>query len=58
MIEIFKSMIDKISFLLKNERSNYLLNFKNNKSKVFNYLQKNFIKFMMKFIINYALTQM
>ena len=53
-----KAMIDKISFLLKNERINYLLNFESDKSKNFNHLPNNFVKFMTKFIVNYVLTQM
>ena len=53
MIKNFKS-----TFLLKNEQNNYLFNFENDKNRVFNHLQNNFIKFMTKFIINYVLTQM
>ena len=56
MIKDFKVVVDKISLLLRNERNNCLLNFENNKNKVFNYLQINFVKFMTKFIIIYVLT--
>ena len=33
MIKNFKVVVDKINLLLRNERSNYLLNFKNDKNK-------------------------
>ena len=58
MIKNFKVVVDKISLLLKNERSNYLLNFENDKNKVSSHLQNSFVKSMTKFIIIYALTQM
>ena len=34
-------MINKINFLIRNKRINYLFNFENNKNQNFNYLQNN-----------------
>ena len=56
IIDNFKIVVDKISFLLKNEISIHLLKFKNNKNKIFNHLQNNFVKFITKLIIIYLLT--
>ena len=53
----FKSIVDKISFLLQYKRFNYFCIFKIDKSKTFNYLQINFLKFITKVNIFYTLTQ-
>ena len=56
--ENFKEVVDKISLFLRDERFNYFINFENDKDRVSVHLQINFLKFMTKFIIFYALTQM
>ena len=57
ILKNFKAIVDKINFFLRNQRFNYFINFENNKSRVIVYSQINFLKFITKLIIFYALTQ-
>lgn len=52
-----KQVVDKISLLLRNERSDYLLRYESDKDRVPNNLANNFLKPLKRYVSSYALHQ-